>query len=171
MDYLHTEAGTVELSGKELAALRVQLQKTSVDSSPLYPVSGLSRIIDMESDVLLVTLLDGSFHVVQDIFSAPKFRTLDAMSDEAEATVSNYNRVHLTSASLSRLARSAFVNAEGGALRSMDVGRISSAVSFDNFGTVLWLHECVIYLVTNVCFDILRRFIQSLPTNGLHVQA
>ncbi|KAH8110999.1 transcription factor IIIC subunit delta N-term-domain-containing protein [Phellopilus nigrolimitatus] len=126
--------------GVELATLRVQTQKASVDSSSFAAVSGLSRVTDPESSPLVVTLHDGSLHVVRNPCTAPAFVNrggddgMDINTDE-EGTAS------LSSANLSRTARAVFVQAEGGTILPTDVCRISGANSFDEAQTIAWLHE------------------------------
>ncbi|EJD07659.1 uncharacterized protein FOMMEDRAFT_16290 [Fomitiporia mediterranea MF3/22] len=139
-----TDMNTRASSGRDLGTLCVQVQKTSVDSSSLYPVSGLGRVRALTSDTLIVTLFDGSFHVVQDACSSPR---LDSTIEPRDAVhVGNDTETHvgnnsLTSTNLSCLARATFVEAEGSAVQQADIGRISGAVNFDGFGTILWIHE------------------------------
>lgn len=139
MTQIENGADTLTSAGEDLGTLRVRVQKASVDSSPLYPVSGLSRIFDPEKDILVVTLFDGSFHVVHNACTSPKFDPISQPQDTM--AVEEANNSSLTSARLSHLARSTFVEAEGGSLEHTDVGRISGAVGFDGFGSTLWLHE------------------------------
>ena len=135
-----TEAITSVPNGEILGAVEVQRQGTSVDSSPFYPVSGYGRVADMESDILIVTLFDGSIHVVRDACTSPNLDSVGQPQNigppDSEANTDGIN-----STQLSHLVRRAIVQAEGSPLRYVDVGRISGAVDFDGLGTILWLHE------------------------------
>lgn len=84
-----------------------------------------------DEDVLIVTLADGSFHAVHTVSSAP---TLKYQSDGGE---------QLTTDALSGLARQIFVALEGGApqINHLDVMRTSCAISYGDYGTIVWLHE------------------------------
>ncbi|TDL24008.1 hypothetical protein BD410DRAFT_767896 [Rickenella mellea] len=112
-------------------ALRLQSQRTSVGSSSLTPVSGMNY--DQHNDALLVTLFDGSFHIVYNLSSEPSLqdRTMD---------IDGSNRSMPSSALVSSRTRAAFERAEG-SVQHLDVNRTSGALSFDGSSTVAWLHE------------------------------
>ncbi|THH10356.1 hypothetical protein EW145_g1385 [Phellinidium pouzarii] len=146
-DASETQSNTVpdiQVRGEELATLRIQAQRTSIDSSTLSPVSGISRFADPDRDIVLVTLFDGTFRVVQDVCTTPTFdvtRGSNVIDGEVEIDSGEEFRTLLSSKNLSRSARATFVKSEGGVLQPTDVGRISGATTFDGIETFLWLHE------------------------------
>jgi hypothetical protein len=113
-----------------LLTIALQTQKTSDDSSALHPASGIAY--NSQHDALIISLFDGSFHVIQDIYTAPKY-VPDGDTD-------------LTSKKLSLMARSIFLKVEGGDLQKTDVNRISGMISLDNGWTFVWIHEYVNFL-------------------------
>ncbi|KAI5121645.1 hypothetical protein M0805_001172 [Coniferiporia weirii] len=126
----------LQIRGIELAALKVQTQKTSIGSSSLLPVSGIIRLAGSDRDIALITLFDGSFHIVRDICTTPAYDLAGGGSVH-----SNDRTLPLSSALLSRNARAVFTKTEGGKVQWTDVGRTSGAVGFDGISTFLWLHE------------------------------
>lgn len=111
-------------------SLRVKLQRTCTDSSPFHPVSGIAYI--PTDDRLVVTLLDGSFHVVQDFSANP---------DWASKAVIDVEGGHLNSEALSRTSRAIFVDSEKGDVDRNDMVRIDGAVMYDGGATFLWVYE------------------------------
>jgi general transcription factor 3C polypeptide 4 len=118
--------------------LRLQTQRLDVGSSCLHPASGVHYV--RRSDVLVVCLFDGSFHVIRDFSREPAWS-----SSTSTAPTGDVKDALLTTEALSGVSRSLFVQAERrGELPSTEVNRISGMMGFDGAGTVLWLHEFVI---------------------------
>jgi hypothetical protein len=105
-----------------LITFRFQTQKIHKSSSALHPVTGLNHVVD--KDMLIVTLADGSFHVVQNLSSSPSW------SEDA-----------ITSQQLSKTARSVFVEIQDGNVDSTDMNRITGATSFDGAFNLVWTQE------------------------------
>ncbi|PAV19637.1 transcription factor tfiiic complex subunit sfc9 [Pyrrhoderma noxium] len=127
---------------RHLTTIRVRTQKTSIDSSSLSPVSGVFRVETSEDSNIIITLFDGSFHVIRNVWNEPLYRDDSPNKDENIVSADDNNLLNnLTSAALSNLARSIFWKVEGAAIQDKDVGRISGATSFDEYGTALWLYE------------------------------
>lgn len=105
--------------------LVLQNQKLSVGSSSFHPVSGIHYV--HHEDALIISLFDGSFHVVHNISHEPSW------SPQLNAS--------FTSESLSQVSRSVFIRAERRAMGNADMNRISGMVSYDGSATVIWLHE------------------------------
>ncbi|PCH44432.1 hypothetical protein WOLCODRAFT_105111 [Wolfiporia cocos MD-104 SS10] len=103
-------------------------QKVSVGSSKLCLVSGTAYIA--RKDALVVSLTDGSFHVIHSI------------STEPSAVPSPFS-ADLTSEQLSLSSRSAFAEAEPENVTPKDVQRIYGMTSYDHHATYVWLHEAV----------------------------
>lgn len=111
--------------------LQLQTQKISRDSSALHPVSGVSYL--PKFDALVVTLFDGSFHVVQNFSSAPEIvSSVTAASGPGG----------LTSEALSRMSRTVFEHAEKGVDKST-TNRIYASSSYDGDAVFLWAYEYV----------------------------
>jgi hypothetical protein len=106
-------------------AITLQTQKTSDHSSALYPTSGITY--HHKHDALVISLFDGSFHVIKNLCTAPEYIT----SGDAA----------LTSKKMSSAARSLFVRAEGRELQKPDANRISGMISLDRGWTYAWVHE------------------------------
>lgn len=103
----------------------LQTQKLSIGSSALHPASGIQYIRRL--DTLVVTLFDGSFHVVHNI------------SNDPSMTPGN-PEVPVTSERLSMVVRSTFVQSEQHAEFS-DVNRITGLMSYDGSATLFWIQE------------------------------
>ena len=127
--------GSGNPDGRELCQLRLKTQRTSACSSSLTPVVGVTHLQSL--DALIITLFDGSFHIVHDVSTLPVLG--EEMMDLDEGTPGK-----ATSESISRTARQMFVKAEGGSVQHTDANRTSGMVSFDGLGSVLWVHECVL---------------------------
>ena len=108
-----------------LVTVALQTQKNSTDSSALHPVSGIAY--SSQHDSLIVSLFDGSFHVIQNLYTAPNY----VSSGVAE----------LTSKKMTSMARSLFLKAEGGNLQKDDSNRISGMMTLDDGRTFAWIHE------------------------------
>ena len=134
-------------------ALRLITQKTSAGSSSLNPIVGIHPVRGL--DVLIVTLFDGSFHIVYDVSTFPKLAEDMEMMDLGEGTFTGPS-----SELASRAARQAFMKAEGGSLQHADVNRTSATTSFDDLGTICWVHEYV--FVPFFPFDITENNLSEL---------
>ncbi|KAF8154505.1 transcription factor IIIC subunit delta N-term-domain-containing protein [Crassisporium funariophilum] len=110
-------------------SLRLKTQKISTDSSAFHCVSGLSYV--PKHDALVVTLFDGSFHVICALSRDPVWAS--SAGDDKENV--------LTSEHLSGVSRSMFVKAEKGNVDRGDMGRINGAVSYDDSACFAWVYE------------------------------
>ena len=127
-------------------ALRLITQKTSAGSSSLNPIVGIHPVRGL--DALIVTLFDGSYHVVQDAHN-PTFIDKSPMEVDGEEETS------LSSANLSRAARKFFVAVEAASMKFSDVNATNGVVEFDGSGTVAWFHEYAFthsFLSSRFCF-------------------
>lgn len=113
-------------------SLTVQSQRLSAGSSCWTPASGVSYVA--ESDVLIVTLFDGSMHAIHEVTVSP---TLEAPPHPAT----------LTTSALSKTARRLFVQHEEHALSrqitAQDVNRTTGMIDFAVNGHMLSIFECV----------------------------
>ncbi|PPQ73141.1 hypothetical protein CVT24_009134 [Panaeolus cyanescens] len=107
--------------------LRVQSQKISADSSPFHPVSGINYI--PKRDVLIVTLFDGSFHVIRDFSTNPNWAE-HPVPDEP-----------LTSGVLSGVSRAIFKKVEKGSVDRGDMVQMNGSVAYDDNSTLAWVYE------------------------------
>ncbi|KZT70773.1 hypothetical protein DAEQUDRAFT_810373 [Daedalea quercina L-15889] len=109
-----------------LRTIALRAQQLSVGSSALTPVVGIEHA--HSEDALVVSLADGSFHLVHDI------------SGKRPHAASPDN-LRLSSIQLSRAARSAFAAAEPESTTEKDVNRNYGMISFDGCAWFAWLHE------------------------------
>ncbi|KAH9172208.1 transcription factor IIIC subunit delta N-term-domain-containing protein [Lactarius sanguifluus] len=112
-----------------LRSFQLRRQAISSGSSTVYPPSGL--IYSPERDAVVLSLFDGSFHIIYNVSSSP-----DVMPP-IEATEQD----KLASSYLSSMSRKVFVQVEGGAVLHVEMNRISGMVSFAGFPIVCWAHE------------------------------
>ncbi|KAI0818913.1 putative zinc-finger of transcription factor IIIC complex-domain-containing protein [Irpex lacteus] len=117
-----------ESSWTGLRTIALKTQKLSVGSTALAPVSGIVYL--SRHDSVVVSLSDGSFHVIKNLSTAP----ILASDDPAEA---------MSSKSLSTLVRQHFVNIEGEGTRKLDVNSTHGMTNVDGESTFLWIHEAV----------------------------
>ncbi|KAI0331648.1 hypothetical protein GY45DRAFT_1369805 [Cubamyces sp. BRFM 1775] len=110
-------------SGCKVLVLRTQ--KRSVGSSALCPASGICYV--PSRDLAIVSLSDGSFHVVHRLSVDP---TLDPPPSEA-----------VSSDALSAASRAVFVHTEPEKVSLKDVDRISGMTSYDDSSTFMWTYE------------------------------
>ncbi|KAG6898898.1 hypothetical protein C0993_003000 [Termitomyces sp. T159_Od127] len=104
---------------------RLKTQKISVGSSALHPASGIQYI--SRQDILVLTLFDGSFHVIYNLSSEP---TMIPQSDD----------IVVTSENLSQAVRSVFVQTEND-VDFGDMNRITGLTSYDGSATFIWIQE------------------------------
>jgi general transcription factor 3C protein 4 len=95
----------------------------------LYPPSGL--VYSPEHDALVMPLIDGSFHVIYDISSAPT----------TEPPVGLTKQPGFSSSDLSSISRRIFIQVEGSPMSQGEINRINGMVSFGGFPIVSWAHE------------------------------
>ncbi|KDR79253.1 hypothetical protein GALMADRAFT_93153 [Galerina marginata CBS 339.88] len=113
-----------------LLTLPLQIQKISVDCSPLHPVSGLTYL--PKCDKLLVTLLDGSFHVVRGFaWGVPAWVNSGSGASDSE-TERDHVRINITSQALSGVSRGVFVRSEKESVDRGDMVRVNGAVGYDS---------------------------------------
>ena len=111
--------------------LYIQPQKISVGSSPLQSVSGVNYL--PIEDVLMICLMDGSFHVVYSVSIDPSWTPVLAPA-------------HLSSRVLSQSARLAFCRTQRGKMSYTDVSTIRGMVPllpYDSNATFVWVNEYV----------------------------
>ncbi|KAJ7483210.1 transcription factor IIIC subunit delta N-term-domain-containing protein [Mycena latifolia] len=117
---------TSTLSWSGHRSLRLCTQKLSVGSSSLQPVSGLHYVA--QEDALLVSLFDGSIHVIRSLTKEPGLANTPSLDE-------------LTSQGLSRFLRSAFTRTEKEKVSKRDVNRVSGMIPYDGSSVVLWVQE------------------------------
>ncbi|TFY72445.1 hypothetical protein EVG20_g550 [Dentipellis fragilis] len=130
------KAGTVHLWSRSMEDdrwsgsrhFRLRTQKVSAGSSFLYPVSGIEYFATR--DVLVVTLSDGTLHVVYQISTDP---VLDLSG--------SHQTEQPTSLGLSNLSRTVFTQTEGSAVPKAEINHISGFVAYDKLSTVAWIQE------------------------------
>ena len=105
--------------------IRLRNQRTSRNSSELHPCCGIEY--NNENDALIVTIADGSLHVVGDLVATPKYVSA------AESGLSSHG--------LSALARDLFLKNEGRGITDAVTGKISGMTSICNGSILLWVFE------------------------------
>lgn len=116
------ETSTIDWHGTR--SFRLQTLKLSVGSSAFHVPSGIQYV--SQWNILILTLSDGSFHVIHDLLNEPSMKSPEDMP--------------LTSKSLSVAIRNAFIQTEQGADFQV-VNRITGVTSYDNSATLIWVHE------------------------------
>ena len=106
----------------------LQNQKISVGSSALLSVSG--AFYERKHDSLVISLYDGSFHVIAGLSSDPSYVTTNSL-------------LGISTESISRTARTLFTRAEARQTQKADMNCMSGMMSYDESSTVVWAHECV----------------------------
>ncbi|KAJ3739057.1 putative zinc-finger of transcription factor IIIC complex-domain-containing protein [Lentinula detonsa] len=135
-----------------LYSLQLKTQKRSIGSSFLQPVSGMQYVHDR--DALVLSLVDGSFHVVHGIAGiAHSEPTLDyswpnttiSVMDTTNSTnmISGDRLQSLRSDSLSTTVRGVFERVERmSGVTFADMMRTSGMICYDDgLGSLMWLHE------------------------------
>ena len=112
-----------------LRSFQLSMQDISSGSSMFYPPSGL--IYSPERDAVVLSLFDGSFHVIYNVSSSP---TVTPPTEDTEQD-------KLTSSNLSSMSRKVSEQVEGGALLHVEMNRISGMVAFAGFPIVCWTQE------------------------------
>ncbi|ETW79260.1 hypothetical protein HETIRDRAFT_478665 [Heterobasidion irregulare TC 32-1] len=110
-----------------LRSFKLRTQKTSAGASSLHPVTGITY--HDPHDFIVLSLFDGSFHVIYEVSSEPTLETpVSGMGPD------------LSSWALSSSARAVFLQSEKQATED-DMGRMSGMISYDEASTVAWVHE------------------------------
>ncbi|KAI0794108.1 transcription factor IIIC subunit delta N-term-domain-containing protein [Fomes fomentarius] len=110
-------------SGSRAFALRTQ--KRSVASSVLSPASGFCYV--RCRDMAVISLSDGSFHVIHKLSTHPSTEPPPAEAIQSEI--------------LSASSRSVFVRAEPEKVSFKDVDRINGMVTYDGCSMFMWTYE------------------------------
>ena len=106
------------------------LQPVSSSSTPFAAVSGFLYYV--QHDALMVSLFDGSIHMIHCVSSSPSLDTFHQ---------------GLSSENLTDRVRTVFTHAEGKASFA-DANRTSCVLDYDGTGAIAWLHEYVSTRVT-----------------------
>jgi len=123
---------TEEYEGSAWSGLRslpLQRQGISSGSSMFYSPSGL--VYSPVHDTLVISLTDGSFHVIYGISSSPT----------SELSLGLTKQPSFSSSDLSSISRKVFIQVEGGAIPHAEMNRINGMVAFGGFPFVSWAHE------------------------------
>ncbi|KIJ96924.1 hypothetical protein K443DRAFT_133983 [Laccaria amethystina LaAM-08-1] len=105
---------------------RIRLDGISL--SPNQDTKSINNRICTPSNILVLTLSDGSFHTIHNLSKDPSW-------------ISQKEDDQITSDILSKMSRSVFVKAEQGAVDRNDMNRITGAISYDDHATFLWAYE------------------------------
>lgn len=128
---MFTKPGTVHLWSTSvnwtgIRTIRLQTQKLSAGSSALSPVSGVTYA--SSQDTLVVSLADGSLHVISNICTNP------TLGDDDSG-------IGLSSSAVSTAARADFVEVEEEHMKKQDVNAMHGMVPHDQGSFYLWIHE------------------------------
>lgn len=116
-------------------SLLIKSQKISVDSSAFHHVTGILYLENQ--DALVITLFDGSFHVIRDLSRDPQWASIsDIQSHDDEVDYGT-----LTSENLSKVSRTLFVKAEKGNVDRRDMVRINGVAPYDDASCFSWMYE------------------------------
>ena len=118
-------------------SLLIKSQKISVDSSAFHQITGISYL--QNQDALLITLFDGSFHVICDLSRDPRWASTSVVQNDN----SEIDYQSLTSENLSKMSRSIFVKVEKGNVDRRDMVKINGVTSYDDASCFSWVYECV----------------------------
>jgi hypothetical protein len=112
-------------------------------------------------DALVLSLFDGSFHVIRDLFYEPAWSTSTVDGSDGMKVADSGT---FTSEGLSAISRTAFTQAERSDVRFTDVNRVNGMLAHDDVsGTVMWLHEYVIAHSDIPEDDVLLSFFELEP--------
>ena len=109
-----------------LRSIGLKTQKLSVGSTALAAVSGTAYI--RRRDTLVVSLSDGTFHVIGGVSTDPCL-----IPEKADGDLSSQN--------LSLIARQHFTAVEEEEMRNIDVNCTHGMTIFDGDSTFMWIHE------------------------------
>ncbi|KAL4064044.1 transcription factor IIIC subunit delta N-term-domain-containing protein [Scleroderma yunnanense] len=117
--------------------LVVQMQRSSVGSTSLATVSGLSYVA--HHDVLIIAFSDGSFHAIHGFSVEPSWIPSSSVHPSPADGTST-----ITSEALTQASRAFFVRTSPDAgLDYADVNRISGSVPYDSYSTMTWIYEAL----------------------------
>ncbi|CAA7270424.1 unnamed protein product [Cyclocybe aegerita] len=124
--------------------LRLQTQRTSLDSSAFHPLSGLCYL--QSSDTLIMSLWDGSFHAIREFGFAgdggPKWGSRKDTEAATEAMDGEINAPGLTCEGLSAVARTMFERSEKeSGINKLDMVRVAGMMGYDGAGVMGWVYE------------------------------
>ena len=122
-------------------------------TSAFSPCSGISYI--PSHDICVVSLSDGSFHVIRGISTDP---SLDRSPSEV-----------VSSEKLSAASRAVFARAEPEKVTFKDVDRVSGMAAFDCRSTFIWTYEYVITASPEAASE--DPLLQSITSNRFQLQA
>ena len=143
--------------------LRLQTLKISRESSALHPVSGINYLPEL--DALIVTLFDGSFHIVQNLSSSPTFTQVSS------SELIHHTDGGLNSQALSLMSRKMFELSEKGNVNKNDMNRVHGAISYDADAVFMWAYECVMLRLLGKVFAADLAQIKVVPSLRLQLQA
>jgi general transcription factor 3C polypeptide 4 len=118
-----------ECAWSGLRTLYLYRQDISTGSSMHYPPSGF--MYSQEHDAIVLSLFDGTLHVLHDISSSPTVRPSMRSTEQSG----------FSSSDLSSVSRRIFIQIEGGAIPQEEMNRINGMASFGGFPIVCWAHE------------------------------
>ena len=122
--------------------ISIEVQRTSLGAAADSPSSGFAYL--EEEDSLIVSLLDGTLHVIRDISTEPVLKAHKADDMEVDQPITPYSRNSLDSQSLSQVMREAFVKQENRDVPIEVIGKLAGFTMFDRFGSLVWLTEYVL---------------------------
>jgi hypothetical protein len=118
-----------ECAWSGLRSLYLHRQGVSTGSSMLHPPSGF--VYSPEHDAIVLSLFDGTLHVLHDISSSPT----------VGPSMRSAGQSGFSSSDLSSISRKIFIQLEGGAIPQEEMNRINGMASFGGFPIVCWAHE------------------------------
>ncbi|KAF8509836.1 transcription factor IIIC subunit delta N-term-domain-containing protein [Gautieria morchelliformis] len=121
--YLQRMPSNLSLGWDGCRKLILQLQPVSSSSTPFAAVSGVLYYV--HHDALMVSLFDGSFHMIHSVSTSPSLDT---------------RHQGLRSEDLTGYVRTVFTLAEE-KVSFADANRISGVFDYDGAGSIGWLHE------------------------------
>ena len=133
-----------------------------MDSSAYHQVTGISYL--QNQDILLITLFDGSFHVICDLCCDPRWASTTSVIQNDDSEI-HYES--LTSENLSKMSRSIFVKAEKGNVDRRDMVKINGVTSYDDASCFSWVYECVIIIFLLVIIIFTWKNVADLPLQNI----
>ncbi|KIP09279.1 hypothetical protein PHLGIDRAFT_505344 [Phlebiopsis gigantea 11061_1 CR5-6] len=112
----------------DVRSIRLETQNLSVASTAFSRVSGIAYA--QRRDALVISLADGSFHVIQQLSTNPLL-------------VSGTSTDQLSSGAVSRTARAVFSKVEEEEVTRSDVNAIHGLTSYDGDAFYTWIHEAI----------------------------
>lgn len=127
----------------QVKTLNIPLSSTLPGSSRFSPVTGLIRLGGGADQTILVSLLDGSIHVIKDACTDPDFDAEFEYRERESDGPESFEHERITTQRFSRLVRSVMMEAEVESSHFNDAGRISTMLSLGEADTmtIIWIHE------------------------------